>query len=135
MNLVVWVLWGEIKVNFNDVKHIVHLIRRFYGLGNTIMTCFHDYHQFYGSFQSSSGGLDRRLLGLGLGLGLGLVLFSDIACVFAIVFAGIAQIPENYDMERLCLLLCLLVPHPFFFFLSNGTHTRACASQAYICYH
>ena len=48
MNLVVWVLWGEIKVDFNDVKHIVHLIRRFHGLGNTIMTCFHDYHQFYG---------------------------------------------------------------------------------------
>ncbi len=62
MNLVVWVLWGEIKVDFNDVKHIVHLIRRFYGLGNTIMTCFHDYHQFYGRFQKGTSGLDRRLV-------------------------------------------------------------------------
>ena len=35
MNLVVWVLWGEIKVDFNDVKHIFHLIIRFYGLGST----------------------------------------------------------------------------------------------------
>ena len=62
MNLVVWVLWGEIKVDFNDVKHIVHLIRRFYGLGNTIMTCFHDYHQFYGRFPKRSVRLDRRLV-------------------------------------------------------------------------
>ena len=36
MNLVVWVLWGKIKVDFNDVKHIVHLIGRFNELTNTI---------------------------------------------------------------------------------------------------
>ena len=47
MNLVVWVLWGEIKVDFDDLKHIVHLIGRFYGLGNTITTCLHDYHRVY----------------------------------------------------------------------------------------
>ena len=46
MNLVVWALWGEIKVDFDDLKHIVHLIGRFYGLGNTITTCLHDYHPF-----------------------------------------------------------------------------------------
>ena len=46
MNLVFWVLWGEIKVDFDDLKHIVHLIGRFYGLGNTITTCLHDYHPF-----------------------------------------------------------------------------------------
>ena len=45
MNLVVWVLWGEIKVDFNDVKHIVHLTRRFYELPNTISTCLYDYRQ------------------------------------------------------------------------------------------
>ena len=45
MNLVVWVLWGEIKVDFNDVKHIVHLIRRFDELPNTISTCLYDYRQ------------------------------------------------------------------------------------------
>ena len=42
MNLVVWVLWGEIKVDFNDLKHIVHPTRRFYELPNTIMTCYDD---------------------------------------------------------------------------------------------
>ena len=46
MSLVVWALWGEIKVDFDDLKHIVHLIGRFYGLGNTITTCLHDYHPF-----------------------------------------------------------------------------------------
>ena len=45
MNLVVWVLWGEIKVDFNDVKHIVHLTRRFDELPNTISTCLYDYRQ------------------------------------------------------------------------------------------
>ena len=45
MNLVVWVLWGEIKVDFNDVKHIVHLVRRFDELGNTAMTYLCDYRQ------------------------------------------------------------------------------------------
>ena len=45
MNLVVWVLWGEIKVDFNDVKHIVHLDRRFDELPNTISTCLYDYRQ------------------------------------------------------------------------------------------
>mgnify|MGYP004403290045 CR=1 FL=1 len=47
MKMVVWVLWGEIKVDFNDLKHIVHLIGRIYGLGNTTTTCLHDYHQYY----------------------------------------------------------------------------------------
>ena len=47
MKMVVWVLWGEIKVDFNDLKHIVHLIGRMNGLGNTTMTCLHDYHHFY----------------------------------------------------------------------------------------
>ena len=42
MNLVVWVLWGEIKVDFNDVKHIVHPTRRFDELPNTITTCYND---------------------------------------------------------------------------------------------
>ena len=39
MKMVVWVLWGEIKVDFNDLKHTVHLIRGCYGLGNTTTTC------------------------------------------------------------------------------------------------
>ena len=43
MSLVFWVLWGEIKVDFNDVKHIVHLIRWFDELSDTIMTCLYDY--------------------------------------------------------------------------------------------
>ena len=47
MNLVVWVLWGEIKVDFNDVKHIVHLTRRFDELPNTISTCLYDYRQLW----------------------------------------------------------------------------------------
>ena len=42
MNLVIWVLWVEIKVDFNDLKHIVHPTRRFYELPNTIMTCYDD---------------------------------------------------------------------------------------------
>ena len=46
MSLVFWVLWGEIKVDFNDLKHTVHLIGGCYGLGNTNMTCLYDYHQF-----------------------------------------------------------------------------------------
>ena len=47
MSLVIWVLWVEIKVDFNDVKHIVHPTRRFDELpNNTIMTCYDDYHQF-----------------------------------------------------------------------------------------
>ena len=45
MSLVVWVLWGEIKVDFDDLKHIVHLIGRFYELGNGTMTCLHDHRQ------------------------------------------------------------------------------------------
>ena len=45
MSLVVWVLWGEIKVDFDDLKHIVHLIGRFYELGNGTMTYLHDHHQ------------------------------------------------------------------------------------------
>ena len=47
MNLVIWVLWVEIKVDFNDVKHIVRPNGRFYELPNTIMTCYDDYHPFY----------------------------------------------------------------------------------------
>ena len=46
MSLVIWVLWVEIKVDLNDVKHIVHPTRRFDELPNTIMTCYDDYHQF-----------------------------------------------------------------------------------------
>ena len=46
MKMVVWVLWGEIKVDFNDLKHTVHLIGSCYGLVNTNMTCLYDYHQF-----------------------------------------------------------------------------------------
>ena len=42
MNLVIWVLWVEIKVDFNDVKHIVYPTRRFDELPNTIMTCYDD---------------------------------------------------------------------------------------------
>ena len=34
MKMVVWVLWGEIKVDFNDLKHTVHLIGGCYGIGN-----------------------------------------------------------------------------------------------------
>ena len=45
MKMVVWVLWGEIKVDFDDLKHTVHLIGRFYELGNGTMTCLHDHHQ------------------------------------------------------------------------------------------
>ena len=45
MKMVVWVLWGEIKVDFDDLKHIVHLIGRFYELGNGTMTCLHDHRQ------------------------------------------------------------------------------------------
>ena len=29
INLVVWALWGEIKVDFDDLKHIVHRNRGF----------------------------------------------------------------------------------------------------------
>ena len=47
MKIVFWVLWGEIKVDFNDLKHIVNLIGRVYVLGNTTTTCLRDYHQFY----------------------------------------------------------------------------------------
>ena len=37
MSLVFWVLWGEIKVDFDDLKHIVHLIRRFDELSGIIV--------------------------------------------------------------------------------------------------
>ena len=47
MKMVVWVLRGEIKVDFNDLKHIVDLIGRVYVLGNTTTTCLRDYDQFY----------------------------------------------------------------------------------------
>ena len=46
MSLVVWVLWGEIKVDFNDVKHIVRLIGRLDELSNTITTCLYEYRRF-----------------------------------------------------------------------------------------
>ena len=46
MKMVVWVLRGEIKVDFNDLKHTIHLIWTCYGLDNTTMTCLYDYHQF-----------------------------------------------------------------------------------------
>ena len=62
MSLVVWVLWSEIKVDFNDLKHVFHLIIRFYELGNTIMTCFRDCHQFYIDLSKSYSGLGRRLV-------------------------------------------------------------------------
>ena len=55
-------LWSEIKVDFNDLKHVFHLIIRFYELGNTIMTCFRDCHQFYIDLSKSYSGLGRRLV-------------------------------------------------------------------------
>ena len=45
MKMVVWVLWGEIKVDFNDLKHIVHLIGLFYVLGDGTMISLNDHHQ------------------------------------------------------------------------------------------
>ena len=47
MNLVFWVLWGEIKVDFDDLKHIVHRIRGFNELCNTIMTYLRDLHLLF----------------------------------------------------------------------------------------
>ena len=35
-------LWGEIKVDFDDLKHIDHHNRGFIELYNTIMTCLGD---------------------------------------------------------------------------------------------
>ena len=35
-------LWGEIKVDFDDLKHIDHRNRGFIELYNTIMTCLGD---------------------------------------------------------------------------------------------
>ena len=55
-------LWGEIKVDFNDLKHIVHPNRRFDELYNTIMTCLRDLHVLSSGFQTSSSGLERRLV-------------------------------------------------------------------------
>ena len=55
-------LWGEIKVDFDDLKHIVHPNRRFDELCDTIMTCLRDLHVLSSGFQTSSSGLERRLV-------------------------------------------------------------------------
>ena len=54
MNLVFWVLWGEIKVDFDDLKHIVHRSRGFNELYNTIMTCLRDLHVLSNRLENES---------------------------------------------------------------------------------
>ena len=47
-------LWGEIKVDFDDLKHIVHPNRRFDELYNTIMTCVRDLHVLSNRLENES---------------------------------------------------------------------------------
>ena len=63
MNLVVWVLWGEIEVDFDDAKHIVLLIRRLPNkLGSTIVGGFRGVGRIRHIAKVLCVGLGRKLV-------------------------------------------------------------------------
>ena len=55
-------LWGEIKVDSDDLKHMVHRNRGFIELYNNIMTCLGDLGLLLAVPQTSSSGVGRRLV-------------------------------------------------------------------------
>ena len=55
-------LWGEIKVDSDDLKHMVHRNRGFIELYNSIMTCLGDLGLLFAVPPWGPVGLGRRLV-------------------------------------------------------------------------